>query len=133
MWLAISTRPIISNGVRTVATYYSVTKAIHWKAALGNLAYNNGTSSFGITFQRGTITGISLEVLRTRTTLVRQSIGGLCLTDQLCVEVEVYVGYPGRISMSHFQRLTQSTLPLVLLSHQNVVAFKTGVAFHATR
>ena len=61
MWLAISTRPIISNGVRTVATYYSVPKAIHWKAALGNLAYNNGTSSFGITFQRGTITGISLE------------------------------------------------------------------------
>ena len=37
-------------------------KAIHWKAALGILAYINGTSGFGITYQRGTLASISLEV-----------------------------------------------------------------------
>ena len=53
-WLAISTRPDISNAVRSVSRYCSTTKAIHWKAALGILAYINGTSDFGITYQRGT-------------------------------------------------------------------------------
>ena len=37
-------------------------KAIHWKAALGILTNINGSFGFRITFQRGTITGISLEV-----------------------------------------------------------------------
>ena len=50
MWLAISTRPDISNAVRSVARYCSTPKAIHWKAALGILAYINGISHFGITF-----------------------------------------------------------------------------------
>ena len=62
MWLAISTRPDISNAVRSVARYCSAPKAVHWKAALGILAYINGISDFGITFQRGTFTGISLKV-----------------------------------------------------------------------
>ena len=62
MWLAISTRPDISNAVRSVARYCSTPKVIHWKAALGILAYINGTSGFGITYQRGTSVGISLEV-----------------------------------------------------------------------
>ena len=38
-------------------------RAIHWKAALGILEYINGTTSdYGITFQSGTLSGISLEV-----------------------------------------------------------------------
>ena len=60
MWLAISTRPDISNAVRSVARYCSTPKATHWKAALGILAYINGTSHFGITYQRGTFASISL-------------------------------------------------------------------------
>ena len=36
MWLAISTRPDISNAVRSVARYCSAPKAVHWKSALGN-------------------------------------------------------------------------------------------------
>ena len=61
-WLAISTRLDISNAVRSVARYCSAPKAIHWKAALGILAYINGTSGFGIAYQRGASVGISLEV-----------------------------------------------------------------------
>ena len=59
----ISTRPDISNAVRAVARYCSAPKTIHWKAALGILACINGTSGFGITFQRRGITRISLEIL----------------------------------------------------------------------
>ena len=62
MWLSISTRPDISNTVRSVARYSSAPKTIHWKAALGILAYINGTSWCGITYQRGTAASISLEV-----------------------------------------------------------------------
>ena len=62
MWLAISTRPDISNAVRSVERYCSTPKAIHWKAALGILAYINGTSGLSITYQRGTLESISLEV-----------------------------------------------------------------------
>ena len=51
MWLAISTRPDISNAVRSVARYCSASKAVHWKSALGILAYVNGTCGFGITYQ----------------------------------------------------------------------------------
>ena len=53
MWLAISTLPGIYNAVRAVARYCSAPKAIHWKAALGILAYINGTPGFGTAFQRG--------------------------------------------------------------------------------
>ena len=38
MCLAISTRPDMSNAVRTVVRGWSTPKAIHWKAALGILA-----------------------------------------------------------------------------------------------
>ena len=62
MWLAISIRPNIPNAVLSVARYCSAPKAIHWKAALGILAYIDGTSGFGITYQRGTSVGIYLEV-----------------------------------------------------------------------
>ena len=44
--------------------YCTAPRAIHWKAALGILEYINGTSEYGITFQRGTLSGISLEAYR---------------------------------------------------------------------
>ena len=37
MWLAISTRPDMSNAVLSVGRGWSTPKAIHWKAALGIL------------------------------------------------------------------------------------------------
>ena len=62
MWLSISTRPNISNTVRAVAGHCTAPRAIHLKVALGILEYINGTSEYGITFQRGTLSSISLEV-----------------------------------------------------------------------
>ena len=62
MWLTISTRPDISNAVRSVVRHCSNPKTTYWKAALAILAYINGTLDFGITYRRGTSTGISLEV-----------------------------------------------------------------------
>ena len=62
MWLSISTRPDIANAVRAVAKYCTAPRAIHWKAAHGILEYTNGTSEYGITFQRGALFSISLEV-----------------------------------------------------------------------
>ena len=62
MWLVISTRPDISNAVRSVARYYSALKAIPRKAALGILACINGTFGFGLTYQRRTSVVDFLEV-----------------------------------------------------------------------
>ena len=62
MWLLISTRPDISNTVRAVARYCTAPRAIHWKAALGMLDCINGTSEYGIIFQREALSSISLEV-----------------------------------------------------------------------
>ena len=62
MWLSISTRPDIANAMRAVTRYCTAPRAIHWKAALGILECINGTSEHGITFQRGTLSSISLEV-----------------------------------------------------------------------
>ena len=44
------------------ARYSFAPKDVHWKVALGILVYMSGTCGFGITFQRGTLAGISLEV-----------------------------------------------------------------------
>ena len=90
MWLAISIRPDISNAVRLVARYYSAPKAIHWKSALGILAYVNGTCGFGITDQRGTTVGISLEVFAdadyaSRATDRRSVSGGAIMCAGGCV------------------------------------------------
>ena len=52
MWLSISTCPDIANAVRAVARYCTAPRAIHWEAVLGILEYINGTSEYGITFQR---------------------------------------------------------------------------------
>ena len=62
MWLAISTRPDISNAARSFVRYCSTPKDIHWKAAIGILAYINGTSGFGITCRRGKSLGVYLKV-----------------------------------------------------------------------
>ena len=62
MWLSTQTRPDISNAVRAVARYCASLKFVYWKAALGILGYVRRTSSFGITFQRGTSAGLNLQV-----------------------------------------------------------------------
>ena len=62
MWLSILTRPGISNAVRAVPRYCTAPRAIHWKAAPGILEYINGTSEYGIKFQRENSSSISLEV-----------------------------------------------------------------------
>ena len=60
MRLANQTRPDITNAVRAVARFVHVPKLKHWKAARGVLEYLKVTSSYGITFQRGS--GLELMV-----------------------------------------------------------------------
>ena len=91
MWLSISTRPDISNAVRVVARYCTAPRAIHWKAALGILEHINGTSEYGITFQRGTLSSTSLEVFAdagyaSKTTDRRSASGGaiMCGGASIC-------------------------------------------------
>ena len=62
MWLAIPTRPDRSNAVRSFERYCSTPTAIHRKAAIGILAYFNGTFDFGLTYQRGTLASVSFDV-----------------------------------------------------------------------
>ena len=62
MWLAKQTRPDILNAVRAVARYPHTPKLVNWKAALHVLMYVRFTSTYGITFQRGTASGVGLEV-----------------------------------------------------------------------
>ena len=90
MWLAILTRPDIYNAVRSVARYCSAPKAIHWKSVLGVLVYSNGTCGSGITYQRGTTVGISLEVFAdadyaSRATDRRSVSGGAIMCAGACV------------------------------------------------
>ena len=60
LWIALLTRPDIANAVRAVARYCSAPKLIHWKAARSILGYAVRTSYFGISFQKGALTGLSL-------------------------------------------------------------------------
>ena len=90
MWLAISTRPNIFNAVRFLARYCSTPKAIHWKAALGILAYINGTSSFDLTYHIGTSVYVSLEVFAeadyaNKATDRRSVSGGAIMCGGACV------------------------------------------------
>ena len=57
MWLSPQIRPHISNAVRSVARYCAAPKVVHWREALGILVHVIRTSSFGTTFQQGTIKG----------------------------------------------------------------------------
>ena len=86
----MATRPDISNAVRSVARYCSTPKAIHWKAALGILAYINATSGFGTTCQRGTLASIVLEVFvdadyASKATDRRCVSGGAIMCGGVCV------------------------------------------------
>ncbi|CAB1109720.1 unnamed protein product [Ectocarpus sp. CCAP 1310/34] len=63
MWLATQTRPDIANAVRAVARYWASPKEIHWRTGLGILGYVVRTSDLGITFRRGSVAGLSMEVL----------------------------------------------------------------------
>ena len=58
MWLANQTRPNIPNAVRALVRYSHAPKLLHWKSALHVLMYVRFTSSYGITFQRGTANGV---------------------------------------------------------------------------
>ena len=111
MWLSISTRPDISNTVRAVARYYTAPRAIHWKTALGILEYIYGTSEYGITFQRGILSSISLEVFAD-TDYASKIIGRRYQMGRLCVEMLVYVGFPGLRNALPFRPQKQSTLLL---------------------
>ncbi|CAB1110924.1 unnamed protein product [Ectocarpus sp. CCAP 1310/34] len=62
MWLATQTRPDIANAVQAVARYCASPKMVHWKAPLGILGYVCRTNWMGITFERGVVTGMSMQV-----------------------------------------------------------------------
>ena len=90
MWLANQTRPDILNVVRAVARYSHAPKLVHWKAALHILMYVRFTSSYGITFQRGTASGVGLEVFvdldfTSRATDRRSVSGGVVMCAGACV------------------------------------------------
>ena len=60
LWIALLTRPDIANAVRAVARYCSAPKLIHWKAARSIPGDAVRTSSFGISFQKETLTELSV-------------------------------------------------------------------------
>ena len=98
----------LSNAVGAVARYCASPKLVHWRAALGILGYVRRTSSFGITFQRGTSAGLNLQVFAdadyASVAADRRSVsGGLVMCG-----VVVYLGFPGRRSASHFLLQRQS-------------------------
>ena len=79
LWIALLTRPDIANVVRAVARYCSAPKLIHWKAARRVLGYAMRTSSLGISFQKGTLTGLSLISFAEMPTMLRAvRTGGAC-------------------------------------------------------
>ena len=90
MGLANQTRPDIFNAVRAVARYSHAPKLVHWKAALHVIMYVRFASSYGNTFQRGTASGVGLEVFvdsdfASRATDRRSVSGGVVMCDGACV------------------------------------------------
>ena len=90
MWLTNQTRPDILNAVRAVARYSHAPRFVHWKAALHVFKYVRFTSSYGITFQRGTASGVGLEVFvdsnfASRATDRRSVSGGVVMCAGACV------------------------------------------------
>lgn len=90
MWLSTQTTPDISNAVRAVARYCAAPKRVHWKAALGILGYVRRTSSFGITYHRGSEGGLSLRAFAdadyaSRAADRRSVSGGLVMCGGACV------------------------------------------------
>ena len=73
-----------------MARYFHAPKLVHWKAALHILMYVRFTSSYGITFQRGTTSGVGLEVFvdsdfASRATDRRYVCGGVVMCAGACV------------------------------------------------
>ena len=73
-----------------MARYSHAPKLVHWKAALYILMYIRFTSSYGITFQRGTASGVGLEVFvdsdfASRATDRRSISGGVVMCAGACV------------------------------------------------
>ena len=90
MWLANQTRPDILNVVRAVARYSHSPKLVHWKAALHILHYIRLTSGHCITFQRGMVSGVDLELyvdsdFASRDTNWRSVSGGAVMCAWACV------------------------------------------------
>ena len=90
MWLATQTRLDISNAVRAVARYCAFPKLIHSRTALGILGYVRRTSSLGITFYRGSVAGLRLQVFSdadyaSKATDRRSVSGGLIMCGGGCV------------------------------------------------
>ena len=109
MWLSTQTRPGISNAVRAVARYCAAPKLVHWRAALGILGYVRWTSSFGVTFQRGTAGGLILQVFAdvdyaSKAADRRSVSGGLVIFGGACVS-----WFLGLRNASHSPRRRQST------------------------
>ena len=134
MWLAISTRPDISNAVRSVARYCSTPKVIHWKAALGILVYINGASDFGITYQRGTLASFSLDTFAdadyaSKVTDRKSVSGGAIMCGGACVcwfsRTQKYVTLS--TSEAEYVALGDAVKDLLFLRQVSYMAF------HATR
>ena len=90
MWLATQTRPDIANAVRAVARYCASPKMVHWNAARGILGYVKRTSWMGLTFERGVVTGMSMQVFAdadyaSRETGRKSVSGGLVMCGGGCV------------------------------------------------
>ena len=73
-----------------MARYFHAPKLVHWKAVLRVLVYVRFTSSYGITFQRGTARGVGLEVFvdsdfASRATDRRSVSSGVAMCAGACV------------------------------------------------
>ena len=112
--------------------YCTAPRAIHWKPARGILEYINGTSEYGITFQRGTLSSISLEVFAdadyASKVTDRRSVSGGAI---MC----------GGASVCWFSR-TQKCVTLSTLKAEYValgdavnelIVFETGLAFYVAQ
>ena len=62
MCLANQTLPHTLNAVQAVARYSHAPTFVHWNTVLHVLMFTRFTTSYGITFQRGTEVGVNLEV-----------------------------------------------------------------------
>ena len=88
---ATQARPDIANSVRAVAKYCAEPREIHLKTALGTLAYIKGMSGVGITFQRGLMDGLLMQVFAdadysSKATDRGSVSGGLILCGGACVQ-----------------------------------------------
>ena len=113
MWLSISTRPDISNVVRSVARYSSAPKAIHWKAALGILAYINGTSWLGRNNSECFLEVIVDADYASKATDRRSVSGGAIMCADACQCM--CIGFPERRYALPFQHLRQNMSLLAML------------------